>query len=337
MKKAFTLLELLVVIAIIGILMIVLFNLSTKVINTGRNAKCLANLHNLAMACSTYQMRSGNYPLAGSYEQASNISENNQTLASEMLYDEKPAWISWYSRGKYAYNKSWDTSKKIKEHISESTWYSSSYTRDQDEADYCLTNGVLWTSGCATSRELFLCPLHINSAGARPTWSYVMNAAFQWLDIDEDDNGYINALHGMGGPLNAVGGVARPDKTLLFAELQFKSVPGIELKPRSGSPGYDFDCVLQSTIDPEFYGNNFYAADPAGHIMPTDGDECIGFNHGDGKLIYAHVCFVDAHVEKIVYPTCGMSDEQRAELTKWLCNGLDVSFDGKEYKEFKEK
>ena len=336
MKKAFTLIELLVVIGIIGILMAVLLNVSTKVLDAGRNTKCMANMHNLAAACSTYQMQSGHYPLAGSYEQASNIDEQSFANATAMQYDECPAWISWYSAGKYAGNRNanhWDSSSVVKDHISESSWYSSTYTKDFDEAIYCLSNGVLWKI-VGGSRDIFRCPIHYNSSGTKPTWSYVMNAAFQWFDIDEDDNGYINAMHGMGGPYKAVGGVARKDKTLLFAEIQFKRL-GTEPEPeRNSSPGYDFDCVLQTTIDPDLYRGNFYPSQDGG-LMSYEGDECIGFNHGGGKLVYGHVCFVDGHVEKVVYPRNGMSKEDAAYLTKLLCNGVDVSFNGSKYEEFK--
>ena len=61
----------------------------------------------------------------------------------------------------------------------------------------------------------------------------------------------------------------------------------------------------------------------------------MGFNHRDGRDWVAHVIFADGHVEKLRRPKKGMSNEDMRELTKWLCEGKDVSFNGQRYEELK--
>ncbi len=59
--------------------------------------------------------------------------------------------------------------------------------------------------------------------------------------------------------------------------------------------------------------------------------ENIGFNHPLSKGRYCgHVAFADGHVEKIVMP---QNQGNIKELTKWLCSGVDVVYDGGTYSE----
>ena len=105
-------------------------------------------------------------------------------------------------------------------------------------------------------------------------------------------------------------GVTRADRRLLFAEMPFDGTVNGNYAPSTSKSKYN-DCVLQ-----------------------YDEGDVIGFNHKAGKgEKCAHVVFVDGHVEKLRQPEGGLEEQQLRELTKWLCEGKDVSFDGKRYEE----
>lgn len=101
---------------------------------------------------------------------------------------------------------------------------------------------------------------------------------------------------------------ARADRTLLFAEMPFDGTDNGSYAPSSSKTIYN-DCQLQS-----------------------DDGEFIGFNHTSGKgEKCAHIVFMDGHVEKLRQPKGGLSDSDKQELTKWLCQGKDISFNGDKY------
>ncbi len=103
-------------------------------------------------------------------------------------------------------------------------------------------------------------------------------------------------------------GVTRADRRLLFAEMPFDGTVNGNYAPSTSKSKYN-DCALQH----------------------WEGD-VIGFNHKAGKgEKCAHVVFVDGHVEKLRQPKDGLNDTQLQELTQWLCEGKDISFDGKKY------
>jgi prepilin-type processing-associated H-X9-DG protein len=55
-----------------------------------------------------------------------------------------------------------------------------------------------------------------------------------------------------------------------------------------------------------------------------EGDECMGFNHEDNGLYYAHVCFADGHVEAIRDPSkdpLSPNTTDRQKLSKWYGSG----------------
>ena len=118
------------------------------------------------------------------------------------------------------------------------------------------------------------------------------------------------------GPHVGFGKLSRPDRVLLFAELQFLSNDKIDVDIDASS-GIKNDCTLQ-------YSQN----------------EVIGFNHPNGKRgLFAHVVFADGHIEKLVVPaspsstgwSVALDRGELEDLTKWLCKGKDVSFNGARY------
>ena len=299
MKKAFTIVELLVVIGIIALLMGVLIISFAGGTESARAAKCLTNLKNLATAFNSYAMNRNIYALAGSIE-AFDFDESDGVKNVREKYYEQVGWISWNSRQAYKSNPT--------THISNSGWFTSAYEQDFDTREYCLTNGALWkyVSG---NRDVYVCPIHYRDMpkNNKPCWSYVMNSVFGFDDTKGSD---------AKSPIwFEYGTLDRADRTLLFGELQWAKLESGSAPNTSASSGFENDCTLQYEEDM--------------------GKERIGFNHKDGRDMVAHVIFADGHVEKLRQPKKGMSEHEMWELTKWLCEGKDVSFNGQRYEELK--
>lgn len=298
MKKAFTLVELLVVIGILGILSAVLIGSLSSGTESARAAKCLTNMKNLASACQTYGMASGHYPLAGSVERLT-IDDSRGVRNIQERYSELPGWISWYSAGAYA--------SKPNSHVANAGWFISAYSQDEEANLYCLTNGALWKY-LSGNRGVYVCPDHKIAAGSLPPFfTYLMNEAFGWDDSEGQDDPKGENYHG-----KRYADLARADRILLFAEMQWKS--GIASDPIvSEGAGTTCDCTLQHSKS-----------------------EMIGFNHTSGKREkVAHLVFADGHTEKLRLPKGGMGNSEIAELTKLLCKGKDIELVGSRYQELK--
>ena len=120
--------------------------------------------------------------------------------------------------------------------------------------------------------------------------------------------------------------LARADRRLLFAEIPFMGYSTWQPEGTGGSE--QTDAILQ------------YAASdlPKGEQPTEAGNETIGANHVQGKNLIAHVVFADGHVEKLRIPYAGTIKSPKADdaallqLTRWLCAGKDISYDGKQYK-----
>ena len=179
----------------------------------------------------------------------------------------------------------------------------SAYTKDPVLRRWCYKNGSFggYVNG---NFDVYKCPTHlVKMKKENPAWSYVMNANLGWAD---------KLVH-----VTPPGYTGTNDRRLLFAELPFLGTEGD--KPNtSESPGYKNDCTLQ------FDGCGTEA-------------EYIGFNHRSSqRMICAHVAFCDGHVEKLLWPAGkGLTKREVVELTKWLCTGKSISFDGKKYEEVK--
>lgn len=297
MKKAFTLIELLVVVGIIAILIGVLAVNMIAGGDTARAAKCLTNLKNLSTAVGSCVMAGGCYPGAGSFEGYRPRSKKGGGI--EKGYYEVKGWISWNSQGGYGANP---TSS-----ICSGGWNASAYCQDPDVREYCLTNGALWKF-VGGNREIYTCPAHVRKMPARqrPAWSYVMNGYFKCQNPGRQ--GLLEAE-----PIKA-STVSRADRRLLFAELDWESKDAVITE----SAGSDCDCTLQYKDCTDY-----------------DCAEQIAFNHKEGKELVAHVIFADGHVEKLRQPRRGLGEGELKELTKLLCKGKDVSFNGQTYEEMK--
>ena len=166
---------------------------------------------------------------------------------------------------------------------------------------HCMTNGALWkfVSG---NRDVFLCPSHVRAAKnvhKAPHWSYMMNGYFGG-DVAREGETFDETYRGVG-----YGGLKRADRRLLFAELPFAD----GLNESIGAS----DTVFQYNGMPDVGG------------APDE----LCFNHSSGNNRFAHVVYADAHVDKLMLPRNASVD--RKKLGQWLCEGNDVSFNGREY------
>jgi len=295
MKKGFTIIELLIVVGIIGILMGVLIGAMSGSTDSARAAKCQANFHTVASACQAVAMNTECFPLAGSME----LCKISVQRSNSQSRSEAKGWVSWASMGAYR--------SQPKAHQANGGWFLSTYEKNVDKRVYALTNGAIWQA-ISGNAAAYVCPHHRKCVSHRkvdPIWSYVMNSYFGW---DESRGG--DASYGS-SPALGFKDVKKLDRRLYLAELPFDADNSAQKCSFSTGSGIALDPTLQ-------YEENEY----------------IGFNHKNGKKWYAHVCFADGHVEKLELPK-GASEARLRELTKFLCEGKDIFYNGAKYEEMK--
>lgn len=120
-------------------------------------------------------------------------------------------------------------------------------------------------------------------------WSYAMNSRFGFTPPGESD-----AIGSKEAGVIRYGSFSRADRMLLFAEIDRAETDAAKNDP----------------------------------ILDFENDECIGFNHKNGKLTVAHVVYADCHTARIARP---QDSNNAKELTEWLCKGYDVTFVGGQY------
>lgn len=295
MKKAFTLIELLIVIAIIAILAGVLMVSMGGATESARAAKCLSNLRNLAVGCQGYAAQTGYYPMAASVEYC-RLDESGGIENAKLVYTERVGWISWNSGGTY---KSQPTSPSAS-----GSFHKSAYGEGDDATMYyCLTNGAIWKYVGANS-DVYVCPSHTKTVG-KVWWSYEMNGYFggdvglNGETVPESDRGRYASMQ-------------FANRRLLFAEMPFND------STTASAQGEQDDSKIYTDTAIQYDG------------LGAGGPEKLAFNHYVGKRKCAHVAYADGHVEKLQAPR---TDQDCAELMKWLCDGTDISFNGSRYEE----
>ena len=313
-RRGVTLIELLVVIGIIAILSAILITTTTGGTEAARAAKCMANMRALATAANAVAMEGRWYPFAGScqYEELRN---------EDIYYYEWVGWISWLSNSGDPFGHLSGSAPKNPVSVKVCAFD----TSNQEEAFFAITNGTLWRA-VNRNRDVYTCPSHVKwcrqNLRTIPNWSYVMN---MWFGYDYARGGDSVQAWDM---RKEYAKLARADRLLMFAELPTsQSTSGNAKKDDKKVMGdmWMRDCTLQykATINGTTRGASWRGT-----------PEAIGFNHkaNQGRSC-GHVAFADGHVEKFIEPQGGgITVEQ---LTALLCEGKDVSFDGKGYQEIR--
>ena len=220
MKKAFSLVEMIVVIGIIAVLMAFLLPALTGASESAKAAKCLANMHAIAMGVQAKAMSDGYYPLAGSRVRKGGTGNSSGTTVVH-------GWIGWCADDP-------------------SSSYISPYSTDKDARRLSMTNSVIWQA-IAKNRDVFVCPTHRELAHRKlggkdkygPLWSYAMNASMGW---NSSGKVYNNTMKG-GPQYETLGYTA---KTLLIAELPaLECGNGVQKAEFSTSATLSNDPILQ--------------------------------------------------------------------------------------------
>lgn len=319
-KSGFTLLELLVVMAILAILIGVSVASFGGATESARAAKCIANLKSLGSAANGYAMGKGNYPWAGSFEL-------REQFGATRAHIERVGWISWLSL------KTGDD-KKISGLMYPATSHQSAEicpyygTGNKLRDRFALTHGSMWTSA-GKNDAIYVCPTHKRLCEAAklgsPVFSYVMNADFGFdTSLGKEPIGFFRGDNDPGGEVG-YGSINRPDRTLLFAEIQGQVGAKGEFKaPMKGSDVYSCDAVLnyRASVKGKTLGDKWKGT-----------PESIGFNHkGSRNKYFAHVVFADGHTEKLeAADTKSKGGINYEQLTALLCEGREYSFDGASY------
>ena len=294
MKKGFSLLELIVVIGIIGILMAVLLSQFGGATESAKAAQCMNNLRSLSIG----MINAATAHADGVFPSAHSLKYKDISRTSGLVYCRYRGWVSWDKNG--------ETTTKTPTQGAEIYLGET----DDEKLDYAITNGAIWvTSG--KSRSIYTCPVHAEGYykqnKRQPGWSYVVNDRFGYQD---NFNWGWTTLKSMvvARDKNKSKKVV-PDKVLMFAELQ-----AIKVDSKAGV------AVEEPKFSPSGKG--------ADGMLQCDSGEVIGFNHkiSGGKYV-GHVAFADGHVDKLMLPKSG----SLSELTKNLCKGYEITFDGRQY------
>ena len=308
-KKGFSLVELLIVIGIIAVLggvMLTQFSGSTE---SALATSCLNNMRSLCNGVLAQASKDSYYPSAGPYKYLE-LNQRSEDFNKELV---QPGWIG--TTAVSCYHDAGDEG------------------REQREA---IEKGSIWRV-MGGARSVYVCPSHTKHCtrgkGPVPKWSYAMNSYFGW------DCGKAYA-GGSGGSRSYGSGSMSfkfsssvlkrsADKVLLFAEIPFVTIGGIQ-EPEfetGASPANDSILQYAAGDGDQKYNKSAEAGGAA--------SEAIGFNHKSGQNYSAHVAFADGHCVKLMLPG-DCSEDDLESLTTWLCTGQEYTFNGARYERVEE-
>lgn len=206
--------------------------------------------------------------------------------------------------------------KEYRENVGWISWYSeglypsfssqkdschtvSLYSDVVEEYQYALNHGALFDA-IGGKTATFVCPVHKDKM-VNAHWSYFMNPKAGGAKF--------------GKKIKIGENERNADRVLLFGEIPF----------RNGSPG-------------EWFPSGSVGNEETDAAIQYD-KENIGANHKSAKFWIAHVVFADGHVEKLRASGVKgkpISGAELRQLTKWLCEGVDISFNGSTYEKLTE-
>lgn len=310
-KNGFSLIEMLVVIGIIAVLAGVMMTQFRGSSDSALAAVCLNNMRTLCNAVMANGSKESYYPSAGPYQY---LEEN---------VSNKEWWQGWIGNGK--------GNQKV------SCYHDAK--NDGMTQYYALTNGTIWRA-VGGNREAYLCPAHTKYCKQYvpkvvPSWSYAMNSYFGWdLVVAPDITGGRREFGGGSLPFRYSSKPTtrnRPvERVLLFAEIPYATIQGLQDPEWNTSASEDNDMILQYPPGEQQNGTSTRA-----NRAKSGGSEIIGFNHRSGNDYSAHVAFADGHCAKIALPRSA-SKEELKDLTSWLCTGAEYTFNGTKYEKVSE-
>ena len=311
-KKGFSLIELLIVIGIIAILGGVMLTKFSGSTDSALATSCLNNMRSLCNAVLAEASQDDYYPAAGPYKYLDvdpNSDDYRKTLWTQ-------GWIGQANGNKTV---------------------SCYYTDEGVDQHYAITNGTIWRA-MGGKKDAYVCPAHVKHCKRgkypAPAWSYAMNSFFGWDYGGKEAAGVSGYRRWYGSGQMQFSYSSKPykrnrpaEKVLLFAEIPFVQVQGLQTPNVTTSADASNDMVLQYANDPDANAKANKAANGA--------DEAIGFNHKVGNDYSAHVSFADGHCEKLMMPRGG-NEAMLISLTTWLCTGQEYTFNGNVYEKVSE-
>lgn len=292
-RLGFSIIELMVVIGILAILIAALLPFLGGSTDSADCVKCKNNMKALAMAMISCAQADDVY---GHFPSAGYYRELRVSTDGPYYHPIMP-WIS--NKGDFSRLKS-----------TQKTVYAGSVAHFTDSEEDCrevVEHGAIWRAANA-SFGIYRCPVHSREFEKKnkrpPGWSFMMNQTFGYNDTPSEPKGFCGkSIH------SSIGGRGH-DKVLMFAEVQ-----GVDVEVKTGKGKISLEAVK--------------SGDKADAVLVYK-DEDMGFNHKIGKNKYGgNVAFADGHVDTITMP---MDKSYIRDLTRYLCQGVDVPHDGSKYK-----